>query len=142
MFRLGTCGNCVHGVGCLRTSRAPQWRFTRMADERTWASFKGKQSSVESQAGLPLDSNGMQWAGSSSKGQRPKECPMPCHLMLKWHQGRLASSITWDKSKRRCCDCSVSENLSCESQTPSSIGKKRIVGNASRRRQSAIDTVP
>ena len=82
VFRLGTCGNCVHGVGCLRTSRAPQWRFTRMADERTWASFKGKQSSVESQAGLPLDSNGMQWAGSSSKGQRPKECPMPCHLML------------------------------------------------------------
>ena len=62
--------------------------------------------------------------------------------MLKWHQGRLASSITWDKSKRRCCDCSVSENLSCKSQTPSSIGKKRIVGNASRRRQSAIDTVP
>ena len=83
----------MHGVGCLRTSRAPRWRFTRMADERTWASFKGKQSSVESQAGLPLDSNGMQWAGSSSKGQRPKECPMPCHLMLKWHQGRLASKV-------------------------------------------------
>eukprot|EP00434_Breviolum_minutum_P006787 symbB.v1.2.005990.t1/scaffold276.1/size251734/12 len=35
-----------------KTSRAPRWRFTRMADERTWASFKGKQSSVESQAGL------------------------------------------------------------------------------------------
>ena len=57
----------MHGVGCLRTSRAP-WRFTRMADERTWASFKGKHSSVESQAGLPLDSNGQQFIkGSETK---------------------------------------------------------------------------
>lgn len=38
-----------------KTSRAPRWRFTSMADGRMWASFKGKQSSVESQAGLSFE---------------------------------------------------------------------------------------
>ena len=66
----------MHGVGYLRTSRAPRWRFTRVADERTWASFKGKQSSVESQAGLPLDSNG-QVVHQRVRDQKS----VPCHAV-------------------------------------------------------------
>ena len=83
-FYIGTGTKVKSPSQKIRTSRAPRWRFTRMADERTWASFKGKQSSVESQAGLPLDSNGMQWAQVVHQRVRDQKS-VPCHAIWCWN---------------------------------------------------------